>query len=303
MEKKLKKMKLRKILLIIGTVTIAYLTGAALGIPFTQGGLTFGNIGYAFKQHEQLNSPSDVRMAEKFENDTVYRNKLTNDFAILYVQAMMTLATVDSFKKKASSVDELKPYLPKMGEMLETGKNLTTRLNETLAGLKSLKETKTIEGLSLTMSQAINLFQVMNNQLSELDNMAAKAGELAKQKKINNDLIKTCSEYFIGVANIASICKEHERAKMYVRYMQMTGITAERDLKAVLGREYQPVMNEVMGIGVSTNMLGDDPCKIGNFIENSADVEKIIDHTIDLGKCGQSADVTNITNHKGIDAN
>jgi len=166
------KAKQKSTLTIVLVAIVAYAIGAYCGFPLAQMGLTSGNIGKANKQQELVNSPADVKLVEKFETDTAYLHKMLVSYGMLFVQTEATVNTVETLKGKMGSVYEFKAYL----------------------------------------SQALNLFQLMNSKLAELDAFNAKAGDLAKQKKLNNELVRLCSDFMTETAYIATSCGDNVRS-------------------------------------------------------------------------------------------
>jgi hypothetical protein len=206
------KAKKKNALTIILVAIVAYAIGAYCGFPLAQMGLTSGNIGKANKQQELVNSPADVKLVEKFETDTAYLHKMLVSYGMLFVQTEATVNTVETLKGKMGSVYEFKAYEAPMNEVLEIGTQLSKMLKEGMQGLQNVADKKPVTDLSVNLSQALNLFQLMNSKLAELDAFNAKAGDLAKQKKLNNELVRLCSDFMTETAYIATSCGDNVRA-------------------------------------------------------------------------------------------
>ena len=206
------KAKQKSTLTIVLVAIVAYAIGAYCGFPLAQMGLTSGNIGKANKQQELVNSPADVKLVEKFETDTAYLHKMLVSYGMLFVQTEATVNTVETLKGKMGSVYEFKAYEAPMNEVLEIGTQLSKMLKEGMQGLQNVADKKPVTDLSVNLSQALNLFQLMNSKLAELDAFNAKAGDLAKQKKLNNELVRLCSDFMTETAYIATSCGDNVRS-------------------------------------------------------------------------------------------
>ncbi len=206
------KTKQKIVLSIVVVAIVAYAIGAYFGFPLAQMGLTSGNIGKANKQQELVTSPTDVKMVEKFETDTVYLNDIIVSYGMLLVQTKATVNTVENIKGKMGQVKEFKAYETPMNEALEIGKQLSAILESGMTGLQNVADKKPVTDLSVKLCQALNMFQLMNSKLSELDGFNAIAGDLAKQKKLNGELVKLCSNFAVETAYIATSCGDNIRA-------------------------------------------------------------------------------------------
>jgi hypothetical protein len=147
-----------------------------------------------------------LKLAEKYQSDSNYRNTLTAGYGILYVQTKATLATIESLKKETGSVKELASYSVTMNEITEVGNQLATTLEGGLQGLKAVSEKKPADNLTFKLSQSLNLFQLMNSRLADLEEFSEKTQQLGAQKKINDDVLKTYSEFLVESSDIASSC-------------------------------------------------------------------------------------------------
>lgn len=260
--------KQKSVLLTVAAVIVAYIIGAISGFPFVQNRLMKGSIGRANKQQEQLNSPSDVKLAEKYNKDTAYCNKLSSGFVLIYAQTQATLGTLEQIKNGIAPVNELKLFTPKVDEAIESAKSLEGMLTAALEGLKHLKEKKPVSELSLTLSQALNLFQIMNSRLTELDGFATKANELAKQKKLNEDLIKTYSEYMIETAHIAATCGDYERALQYSQTFAKIPV-ATNVSKALFALYDQTILRKATVIDIPDHVIGELISKVHTGYEQN----------------------------------
>jgi hypothetical protein len=235
------KTQQKNVLWIVLTAILAYVIGAFLGFPFSQGGLTSGDLGgirRANKQQELVNSPADLKLAEKYQSDSNYRNTLTAGYGILYVQTKATLATIESLKKETGSVKELASYSVTMNEITEVGNQLATTLEGGLQGLKAVSEKKPADNLTFKLSQSLNLFQLMNSRLADLEEFSEKTQQLGAQKKINDDVLKTYSEFLVESSDIASSCGDNARAKRTLGFFGkaagMSGISMAATKNAAL---------------------------------------------------------------------
>lgn len=215
LKNKTMKTQQKNVLWIVVVAILAYVIGAYIGFPFVQTGMGTGDVGgirRANKQQELMNSPADLKLAEKYQTDTNYRNMLSAGYGILYVQTKATVATIESLKKQTGSVKELASYSDTMDEITEVGNQLSSMLEGGLQGLKAVSEKKSAENLTFKLSQSLNLFQLMNSRLADLEEFSQKTQQLAAQKKINDDVLKTYSEFLIESADIASSCGDNTRA-------------------------------------------------------------------------------------------
>lgn len=209
------KTQQKNVLWIVVAAILAYGIGAYIGFPFVQMGMGSGDVGgirRANKQQELLNSPTDVKLTEKYQTDTNYRNMLSAGYGILYVQTKATVATVESLKNQTGTIKELAPYSSIMDDVTEVGDQLSSMLEDGLQGLKAVEENKPAENLTFKLSQSLNLFQLMNNRLSDLEEFSQKTQQLAAQKRINDDVLKTYSEFLIESSDFASSCGDNSRA-------------------------------------------------------------------------------------------
>lgn len=206
------KTKQKHVLTTIAVAIVFYAIGAYWGFPFAQLGLTSGNIGHASKQQEMMSSPADVKLVEKFETDTAYRNKMMAGYGLLYAQTKATMATIKSLKEKVGAVSELKNYAGPMNDVLEVGGQLLPMLEGSINGLKDVKSGKPVSDLNVQMSQALNLFQIMNSCISYLESFSIKTEQLSKQKKINDDVLKLYNEYLVESSDVAMSCGDYTRA-------------------------------------------------------------------------------------------
>jgi hypothetical protein len=207
--------KKKTIIWIIAVAIIAYVIGVLIGFPFTQLGLTAGDsglIGRANKHQEQVNSPSDVQLAEKFETDTAYRNKLIAGYAALYVQAKATTESVATLKQKIGVVKGLESYIDPMNEVMGIGNQLTALLEKDLKGLGEVSNKKKVVNLSLDLSQALNLFQLMNYRLNDLNAFTLKMNDFVKQRQLNNEILQSYSEYIVQASSLAFMCGDKASA-------------------------------------------------------------------------------------------
>jgi hypothetical protein len=201
--------KKKTIIWIILVAVVAYVIGVLLGFPFAQLGLTAGDsglIGRANKHQEQVNSPADVQLVEKFETDTAYRNKLIAGYATLYVQAKATTESVGTLKQKIGVVKGLENYIDPMNEVMGIGNQLTALLEKDLKGLADVSNKKKVVNLSMDLSQALNLFQLMNYRLNDLNTFTLKMNDFVKQRQLNNEILQSYSEYIIQASSLALMC-------------------------------------------------------------------------------------------------
>lgn len=203
----------KSILLTVCIAVFAYTLGAFWGFPYAELGLTSGNIGRASKQQEQVNSPHDVKLVERYQTDTVYRHKLVVGYGLLSVQTKTTLATLERLKAHIGQVRELKGYQSTIEDVVEVGTQLDKNLNECVKNLNNIGQKQPVSDLGVQLSQSLNMFQIMNNRLAELDSFVLQTQELAKQKKLNDDLLKNYSEFLIETTDIAMSCGDNSRAR------------------------------------------------------------------------------------------
>ncbi|MCI1720344.1 MAG: hypothetical protein LKM37_04930 [Bacteroidales bacterium] len=207
--------KKKNILWIIVVAIFAYVVGVLLGFPFAQLGLSTGDsglIGRANKHQEQLTSPADVQLVEKFETDTAYRNKLISGYATLYVQAKATTASIVTLKQKIGVVKGLENYIDPMNEVMGIGEQLTALLEKDLKGLGNVSNKKKVANLSLDLSQALNLFQLMNYRLNDLNAFTLKMNDFVKQRQLNSEILQSYSEYIIQASSLAFMCGDKASA-------------------------------------------------------------------------------------------
>lgn len=207
------KTKQKSLLTIILVGVICYAAGAIFAFPFSQLGLTSGNIGKANKQSETLTSPSDVKLQERFEKDTAYCHQMLLCYTTMAVQAQATVSNLQSLKQQTAGISDLKDYGKKMDNAIEVGKSLETVLTETVDGLNSLAAGKSVNELSLNLSKSFNLFVLLNSQLSTLNEFSNKTMALYRQKKINDSFLKLFANYLIQSADIATFCGDNYGTK------------------------------------------------------------------------------------------
>lgn len=246
------KAKQKSTLTIVIVAIVAYAIGAYCGFPLAQMGLTSGNIGKANKQQELVNSPADVKLVEKFETDTAYLHRMLVSYGMLYVQTEATVNTVETLKGKMGSVYEFKAYEAPMNEVLEIGTQLSKMLKEGMQGLQNVADKKPVTDLSVNLSQALNLFQLMNSKLAELDAFNAKAGDLAKQKKLNNELVRLCSDFMTETAYIATSCGDNVRS-VNTLGMQLVSLSMASGNTAIFAR---PVTRAGVNTAVQKEIKG-----------------------------------------------
>lgn len=201
--------KKRTILWIIVVAIVAYFIGVLAGFPFVQLGLTSGDtggIGRANKHQERLTSPADVQLVEKFESDSAYRNKLIAGYASLYVQTKATTESVATLKQKIGIVKGLETYIDPMNEVMGIGNRLTALLEKDLKGLGDVSRKKKVVNLSVDLSQALNLFQLMNYRLNDLNAFTLKMNDFVKQRQLNNEILQSYSEYLVQASSLAFMC-------------------------------------------------------------------------------------------------
>lgn len=203
------KTQQKNVLWIVAVAIVAYVIGAYVGFPFSQNKYSSGDLGgirKANKQQEQVNSPNDLKLAERFESDSSYRDMMIAGYGTLYAQTKATLETVGTLKAKSANVAELKQYMPALDEVNEVGTQLLTLLDGGLKGLNDVAAKKQVSNLSFTLSQALNMFQIMNSRLSDLDAFANETKQLASQKKLNTEVLNAYSEFMAESAVIAQSC-------------------------------------------------------------------------------------------------
>lgn len=194
------KTKKKNLLVVIVIVFVSYLLGAYLGFPFAQMGMTSGNIGRAEKQHDVIGSVSDVKLAEKFETDTVYKKELLRNFGELLINTEATRLTLDSLKSQAGKVAELKAYNKQLDDVYSVAAELSTRLQKVLNELGKVDETKDASDISLQLSECINLYQIMCSNMDELTGFVTKTAALSKVHKLSDAYMAQFGT-FLGYAN------------------------------------------------------------------------------------------------------
>lgn len=206
--------KKRNVIWIAGVAIFAYCIGAWIGFPFAQLGLTSGDtgrIGRANKQQVKVSSPADIKIAEKFESDSAYRNKLISGYATLYAQTKTTVATMESLKQKTGTIKELEKYAAPMDDIIGIGIQLDTLLSNSIRGLKDLDNKKKTYDLSFHLTQALNLLKIMNTRIYSLDEFSAKADELVKSKQADHEFASLFSQFIVETDYIAAECGDNKR--------------------------------------------------------------------------------------------
>jgi hypothetical protein len=102
--------------------------------------------------------------------------------------------------------------MPALDEVKEVGTQLLTLLDGGLKGLNDVAAKKQVSNLSFTLSQGLNMFQIMNSRLSELDAFANETKQLASQKKLNTEVLNAYSEFMAESAVIAQSCGDRAGA-------------------------------------------------------------------------------------------
>lgn len=235
------KTKQKTSILVILTAVVAYFIGAYVGFPFAQMGLAAGNIGHASKQQEQVNSPKDVKLAEKIETDTAFRNQMICGYGILYAQTKATIESVKSLKSETAKNEQLKGYTTAMDNVLEVGGQLIPLLENGLKGLQCMSEGKTADDVSMNLTQSLNLFQIMNASLSELDGFSEKTAQLVQQNKVANNLKELYSVFLIQSTDIAKTCGDKARVTAFNKNMDVTRISGDQMQKLTTGIYIQKV--------------------------------------------------------------
>ena len=82
----------------------------------------------------------------------------------------------------------------------------------------------------------------MNTNLASLDSFTSKAGELSKQKKWNDDLLKLYQEFLVESADVAMSCGDNARVSKSLGWIKkITPTTNFKEVGALVNNSYVSV--------------------------------------------------------------
>ncbi len=184
------KKKQQNVLAMIAIAVIAYLAGAMLQFPFVESNQTLGSIGKAKKQREVL-SPSEVKLLERFENDTTARQEMVACMGNMLLQNVVLTGVIDTLIIESGEIDGLKENVASLNNLKELTEKLTSHLTLSLKGLEDIANNEQPTELGLNISQCFNLFQIVNAQLVNLEDFTGKVEKLQETQAKLSDAFKT----------------------------------------------------------------------------------------------------------------